>query len=535
MAIDDKRAAFNEQMNEWVSRQGLWFQLRHAADGQTAMSRLARLGLRLIIVLLVASLVFWIYLIRRIGNADFQEGVRAGIETRLHGKDCKIGSIRKDRDIASISMVSIEGTDDSFYHSLRARLVRMNMKLTDGLIGKWNGGGLFVERLDIDLKGGGANDEEAAKAYAALFDGYGQFQFDWLEVNKTNLSWGYSANNKGHIRESRMTAARDEDSWTLEFRGGTFSQNWLSQLTIEKLVVRCDASGVHLKEGVLTSGKGKLRFKLDMGEGGQPEAEGSLVLESMPVKSLLPASYAEWMEGNVSGKGTIGGSTNSQEGIVLNLALSLDDGDVLVLRDNSLPILSALSVVDVYNSYRKISFTEGGCRIRTGGNQLKVSELDFQAGELLHLAGGFLLRMPSYEEVAKVLSIEDVAVVQDVIEKNWRAEDEVLESRDSGVSLNEAAKGVGDVKSTSKNGEKSETLSVQDTAILAENRVRRFDGLVKLGLNEDAFDKSPGLKAAYPFDQESQRIWIDVPLTGRLQTLTLDQAQQMYVLGRNRR
>lgn len=533
--MDDKRAAFNEQMNEWVSRQGLWFQLRHAADGQSLVSKLARIGLRLVMLLLVCSVVFWVYLIKRVEKPAFRENIRERVEKTLKGTECKVGGIKKDRDIATVSYVEIKGTDESFFHSLKARLIRLNMKLTDGLYGVWHGGGVSADRLDIDLKAGASDDTAAAQAYQALFAEHKTFDFEWLDVQKTSLSWGYSANNRGFIRDSQMTAARDGDAWRLEFKGGTLSQNWLRNLEIKKLVVICNEQGVRVKEAQLLSGTGSLSFKLSMGEGGQPEALGSVVIDSMPMQALLPYSYSEWIEGEVSGKGSISGSTNSQEGIVLDLDLTLEDGDVLVLRD-SLPLLSALSVVDVYNSYRKISFTEGGFNIRTGGNRLLIKDIDLKAGDLFHLAGNVDVRPPTHEEIAKALDIEDVLVVKDTIEKNWKVEDAILDSADSASSLLAAAKGVGDVVSANGATEKGVSgLDVLSSSILTEKNVRRFGGSIKVGLKGDAFDKAAGLKEAYPLDDATGRIWLDVPLSGRLQTLTLEQAKELYVLGRNRR
>lgn len=532
--MDDKRAVFNEQMNEWVSRQGLWFQLRHAADGQSLASKLARVGLRLIILLVIVALLFWVYLVRRVGKPEFRAGIRASIEETLHGRECVVGSIRKERDITTISNIQMEGTDESFFHHLDIGRLRLNMKLTDGLFGMWNGGGILIDRLDLDLKGGARSDSAASEAYQSLFTEHRSFEFEWVEAQKTNLSWGYSSNNRGAIRDSHMTAARDGDTWKLEFKGGTFSQNWIRHFEIAKMTVVCDDLGVHIKEAELLADGGSLTFQVNIGEGGQPEALGSVVISSMPMSALLPYRFSEWVEGRISGEGTISGSTNSQEGISLDLDLSLKDGDELVLRD-SLPLLSALSVVDVYNSYRKIEFTEGSCHIVTGGDLLRVDSIDFKAGDLFSLKGNVDVKPPTHAEIARALDMEDARIVTDIIEKNWKIEDEILDAADSKSSLSDAAKGVGEVIVAATGEKVFSELAVLTTAVLTEKNVRRFGGAVKVGLKGDAFDKAPGLKRVYPEDTETGRISIDVPLSGRLQTLTLEQAEMLYVLGRNRR
>jgi hypothetical protein len=405
------------------------------------------------------------------------------------------------------------------------------MKLTDGLFGTWNGGGVMLDRLDLDLKAGAQNDTAASVSYGALFVEHPSFQFDWIESEKTTMTWGYSKTNRGAIRGSRMMAAREGDAWRLEFKGGTFRQNWLRGLEISKLVVICDQKGVHIQEAKLLSGEGSLTFQLDMGSGGQPEASGTLVLDSLPVKTILPYLYSEWIEGEVSGKGRVSGSTNSQKGVVLDLDFALQDGDVLILRDR-LPFISALSVMDVYNSYRKILFTEGGFHLRTGEDQLHLDQIHLKAGDLFQLTGKIDVRLPTLKEIANSLKIEDVQVVKDIIEKNWKMEDEVLNDADSGASLSYAAKGVGDVVVDDTNNQKDVKLDMRSRSVLAERKIRRFDGSVKVGLKGDAFDHSPKLKEAYPKDPATGRIWIEVPLKGSLQTLTLDQAKKLYVLGR---
>ncbi len=530
-AKDEKRAAFNEQMNEWVSRQGLWFQLRHAADGQTLIARVMRVVLRLAIIMIIVSLGCWLYLVKRVESEGFNEDIRSSVEKTLKGTDCEIGPIHKERDDVTIAYLKIKGTDESFFHDLKARQVRFKMKVTDGILGQWNGGGITATQIDMFVKAGASDAPSAAKSYRSLFDDYGRFSFDRIESDATNVRWGYSGNNRGSISDSHMTAIRDDDGWIVEFKGGTFSQNWLHDLNITRMLVVCDKDGVHIREAELHRGGGTLSFKLNVGSGGQPQVSGIVTLKSMPLKSLLSPQYSDRIEGKISGKGKITGSTNSQEGIVMDIDLSIEDGDVIVIRDD-FPLLDALSIVDLYSNYRKISFTEGGCHIRTGGDLLQVTNIDLKAGDLFHLAGEIHVRPPSYVEIAKSLNIKDVKIVRDVIEKNWELGNELLGSMDEDTTVADAAKGVGDVEAGGDATKKNSMKNVRKISILAEKNVRRFGGIVKVGLKKDAFDKAPLLKEAYPVDAATGRIWLDVPLAGRLPTLTLSLAEKLYKLGK---
>ena len=218
----------------------------------------------------------------------------------------------------------------------------------------------------------------------------------------------------------------------------------------------------------------------------------------------------------------------------MDLNLSLKEGDEIVMRD-SLHLLSALSVVDVYNSYRKIIFTEGSCHIRTGGGHFKMDHINFEAGDLVYLAGSLEVRPPTHAEIAKTLEIEDVNMVSDIIEKNWSSEASLFDVKESGLTLSEAAKGVGEVQNSQEIDGNVFGGNALNISILNEKDVSRFGGVVRIGLREDAFDTSSNLKQAYPFDKVTGRIWLDVPLYGSLKTLTLEQAKNLYTLGRSQK
>ncbi|BDS05537.1 hypothetical protein NT6N_05770 [Oceaniferula spumae] len=534
-AREEKREAFNEQMNAWVSRQGLWFQLRHAADGQTIVGRAMRLLSRLAILLVIAALGLWFYLSKRAESDGLRENIRLSLEDTLRAKETDLGGLRKKRGELTIAYAKIEGGEDSFFHQLEARTIRTSMALTDGLIGTWDGKGVFIDRLDINLKAGGNDDTSAAKSFESLFPEQEGFKFERFESNSANLTWGYSAQNRGSIQNSHLTAAREDDGWRLEFRGGTFGQNWLSHLMINKMVVLCTPKGVIIKEAEMTSddGTGLVSFSAEIGSGGQPAISGQLELKSMPVSSLLTPAYLDTVDGTISGVGKISGSTNSQEGVVLDIDFSFKEGDVLVMRD-TLPLLSALSVLDAYNSYRKVSFNEGSFNVKTAADKLSVSQIKLKAGELLHMSGGFEFQPPTHAEIAKALNIRDVEKIRNILEKNWQRQDDVIEDTQTGESLSKR----GEVKLESVRGTKvtpEEALeNVLATAIFTELSVRRFDGSVKLGLKPDAFEKTTKLKETYPVDTETGRISLEVPLKGRFQTLTLSQAKELYLLGRKR-
>ncbi len=520
-AAEEKRALFNEQMNQWVSRQGLWFQLRHAADGQTLISRILGILMRCVVFLVIAAIGFLIYLIKRVDSDGFRENIRVAVEDTFKSQECKVGVFRRDRQVANLGYVKMKGGDASFFHDLEARGIRMNMKLTDGLFGSWDGQSLIMHQLDAVIKSGGSDDADAATSFAALFVEQEEFEFERIECKDTTISWGYSEYHRGSIKGSYLTAGREGNGWRLEFKGGTFSQNWFRNLAIKKMVIHCHPQGFSIQEAELVAGDGRITFRASMGSGSQPSVKGTIQMESIPMESLLSQSFAKWIQGTISGKGLISGSINSQEGILLDLDLGFQNDDVTFVRDH-IAILSSLTVIDNYNSYRKIPFNEGTFNIRTGGNQLKISEFNVKSGDLLHLKGNVDVRPPTDAEIAEALEVSDVKKVTKILKNNWLD----TERKNQDLAANSA------LSKVNQNTTGDVIKTALKSSVLAQLAIMRFDGKLQLGLAGDVFDKSPKLRAAYPIDPMTSRIWLDVPMEGRLQTLTLKQAEELYTLGR---
>ena len=519
---EDKHAAFNEQMNAWLSKQGFWFQLRHASGDQTIVPRLIGIALRLLVLLIVCVFGLWIYLVKRVENKSFRENMRSSIELSLKGKDCQIGGFRKKGDIATLSSVTMTGTEESFFHQLSADRIRTSMTLTDGFLKSWNGRSLSIEEIDLKVKAGGSTNESAAASFQSLFVPEDGFQFSRIECEDTNITWGYSELNEGSISGSTMIAVRDGDGWILEFIGGSFSQSWLKDLRIKKMVVLCYSKGISIQETELTgkNGEGSLILNAEIGSGAKPKIKGDIKLRHIPIKALIAPAYNEWVEGNISGEGEVGGSTNSQEGVTFDIDFDLQDGDMISVRDG-LPLLSALTVIDVHNSYDKVSFTQGGCEMFTGGGLFKLESLDFEAEDFLTLKGDINARPPSHIEIAQALDIKDLSKIEDVLENNFKIAIEELDT--------------GDADQIKKPESSKDTIAeFFKKDVLAEVGIKRFFGKLELGLQPNVFAKINELSEEYPLDTETGKVWFDVPLDGTFETLTLKQAKMLYTKGRYR-
>ncbi|MGB1259668.1 MAG: hypothetical protein ACPG6P_06490, partial [Akkermansiaceae bacterium] len=418
-----------------------------------------------------------------------------------------MGSIKKSRDLLVIAKIDAVGGENAFFSKLKARVVRLDMGVTNGVFTQWDAGNISAESLQLTINAGASNDEKAAAMFDSVFKGTGDLKFDLIESNSTNVKWGYTESSFGEIRDSHMSAAKSGDSWRLDFTGGYFTQNWLKNLPIKRLSCLVDKSGVTVERAEFAVGDGVVTFSGKFGSGGQPEFAGELNIESVPVSGILPAIYHDWVSGSISATGRIGGSTNTQEGVVTDLKVTLKEGDHLILRDN-FPVLSALTVVDLYNSYRKVTLNEGSFSLKTVNGVLSVTDINLKAGDLFYLAGDVNTRPPSNKEIGVALGLEE-EVVEELLETAWKFNDEPEALKNKELSLDGASKKNVEKKMSPQEKKEEERRKTMVMSIRAEKSEKRFGGTLRMGLQPDVFDKSPALKKIYPLDEKSNRIWVN--------------------------
>ena len=216
MEIDQERLnAFQSRMSNWVSRQGLFFQLRYASAVKgaesTVFGALMRLVVRLAILMLLVLLGFWIFLVVRVDFGWFRTDMGENISKALRTDSAMVGSVKRERGELVLPKVSLGGGSESFFYDAEIRDLRTRMGLLDGVLRDWDGEMIFIRDLVLSLKSGADTDEAASTAYEALFRKPEKFSFKVLEVESTTLNWGYSDMHRGAIEGSHLKATRREE------------------------------------------------------------------------------------------------------------------------------------------------------------------------------------------------------------------------------------------------------------------------------------------------------------------------------------
>jgi len=541
---------FHQRLSQWVANQGFWFQVRYsmASSGAkgAAMFHFLRLGFRLVIFFLILMAASWVLLVKRTESRKFNVNFRNSLQSALVAKEVDVRGFKRTQGNMEISRFAGEGGDQTFFQSFEAKNIRCKMSLTDGLMGKWDPGTISIFRLEMNLRAGADDAESAGKIAEALFRTPQKVDAKSFSVADCNLNWGYSERTRGRIEGSQMKVQRVDNSWRVAFKGGTFSQNWLRRIEIVEIIAICSPEGIAFEKAEFRKGSGTLNFTgLKIASGERPEVSGIVRLRGISLEHILPVAIRSFVEGQISGDFKASGSTNSTDGIGFEGQVVLDGLDMVALRDR-VHLLRALSVVDVFNNYRRLDFREGGFQIKTTRGGLELTDVQLKAGDLFTLAGAMTVRQPTDEERKAILAKTAAQSLSPVFSAESQEEDRLFrdpeEDAERQFTLRRAAQ---EAKRMSEGGQPDPSLSLFDriglnleARILEEqaaerlSRILLYKGNFRITLPPDAFERAENLQKIFPLDQVTGRVPMDVPVEGGLYELTLKQAENIYEQGR---
>jgi hypothetical protein len=537
---------FNERLSQWVANQGFWFQLRYSMTGSggkgTAMFHLLRMSFRVLVFMTVMAAATWVYLAKRTETKRFNEGLKESLQAGFSASELELKGVSRVQGQLEINRLACKGGRETFFSTLEARNIRCKMGFLDGLTGRWDPGIISVSRLDLEIHAGADDAGSAKMLAAALFKKSNDVLINSLEITDTTLHWGYSERTRGSIENSVLKVQRLENGLKLSFTGGTFSQNWLRRVQIVSLVVVCDPDGLVFERAEFRRGQGTIDCSgLRVTGGERPLVEGVAKVRKLGLDSVLPPALRSFVEGSISGDFKVSGSTNSSDGIGFEGQVALDGEDTISLREG-LHLLKALSVVDYVRNYYRVDFREGSFQMKTSGGGMEITDLKLKAEDLFSLEGNLRVRLPTAEETKAALE-KTAGAGSAPLFKSDEADNEEAAAKGDGsdFTLRRAALaaersrdgnlGEGASSLFDRLGLSLEMRRLEEQAADRLSRTLRYDGLFRITLPADAFERAPKLSAQFPVDANIGRIPLMVPVEGSLYEITLTQAEDIYQQG----
>ena len=539
----DQLRNFNERLSQWIASQGFWFQLRYSMSGSgiggQAAYHLLRLLFRLFLFVLLLCVGTWIYLEKRTSYEAFIDGFKSNLQGAISANELEMRGFRRSQGRMEISRLAAQGDNKTFFSNFEARNIRCDMSLVDGLIGTWKPGTIAISSFDADLRAG-ADDEESAKQLAGvIFRPSEKVDISHIEIADATLRWGYSQHTQGEIQHSNLKIQRIPDGWRLHFKGGNFSQNWLQQLDIVELAIIATKDGLVFEtaefkhEGATVSLTG-VRVK----GGERPEVSGVARVRKLDLEHILPSSLNPFVEGSVSGDFKLFGSTNSADGIGFEGQILMDGETHIALRDR-VYLLKALSVVDYSRNYKRVDFREGSIQIKTHKGGIEISDVKLKSEDLFTMEGQLAVRLPTQDEIRQAVQKDAGQAISPLfLDEAEMVQARELPKEQSDITLRRAAKAAKSEEQNAKDGENRSLFDrlsfIMDMRRLQAQEAERisqmlqYQGLFRITLPGDAFERAPRLQQRLPVDPATNRIPIMVSIQGNLYEITLQQAEEIY-------
>lgn len=439
---------FQSRLENWVSRQGLWFQIRHASGSGAVMRSLFGVGIRLVVLFFILLGIGWFYLTKQVGRDSYTERLKTGLVVGMHASGGKIEGVSRGKtqflsaDL-KIKYLELDEGETTFFENKVTVSKKMDAEgndvdveteeglvaegvtlspfsILDGIRGGWRGNELNIQRVSAFLKTTADSDALAKTGYATLFQKYQYLDVKLIDVGKVDLEWGYSEKTKARLSGASMSGELLDEGWQLVFKGGKFSYGFLRDVDLQEARVICRPDKIEIRSVLLRVGAGYMQVHGDVEIGAKPKVDCKFKIASLNMEDVVQDEFRSWLGGSVSGEGTITGDLSARDGLDYDIKVELNRQDQLVV-DDQFPVMQTMQFVDGMNSYRRFRFGYGRLRFRTEGEDYYLDDIYLRAGIQLYLTGNLVLKMKDKEEVTGEVEVEDE-------EGNVTAETRVLES-----------------------------------------------------------------------------------------------------------
>ena len=521
--VDQQRLdEYQKRVADWIAKQGIFFQLRHAGTmgGGSVIKQLGVLSLRVLVVLLLCLGVAFFALNHYFGGDDYRGEVTAALGEVLGASSIEAKKFERARGVSTFQDLVIDGGEESFFFQAEINRLAAASSFLTGITSKWAPEQVRIKAASFELKAGG-DQEEMQNSFASIIASMSEGNLESIEIEELSCEWGYSKITYGKLEKAKFRASRDQGVWEISLEGGRFSQNWLKNLDIKEAKLLCDSDGIKVEKLLLSKNGGEMELAGSiMGPAARPQFNLKGLFQSLPILSLvrLPGvDVREFMSGSISGDMKISGSTDYR--IVMEADVELRGNDVVTLREKW-DLLRAISVLDVDRTYRRVDFEEGRFSFKTGGGEMEVNGIDLKSGSLAALKGDFKTYLPSQKEAAEALEIvltegigsgsfksdsTDTSAAEDLEDERMSLKTAAGLLREEENYLNFDNSGLDGVSEAQR--EVMTPQQINDMRMRDEMKVYRVRGDLSLGVAAIAFAEYDNLTKLFPVDAQGWR-WV---------------------------
>ncbi|MDG2124726.1 MAG: hypothetical protein P8J87_13560, partial [Verrucomicrobiales bacterium] len=513
---------YSDAMNEWATEQDSFFRrartgILHPSAASSGFYRLLGYAWRLFVVAIILLVIGYVGVRRYIKSSEFSNSLATQASALLEAEETKLRPFSWKGSNAISAEFSAVGAQQSFFASLAGTYLQFERPLLSLFSPAWKFTDIRIDHLTLNLRSGGigvvpdlpsTNIDDLPEFPSDFIEpntsidtnpdsedspdplgmdlrikssGYGinpdfsQLTFDSLSINKLDATWGLTPLTRGSLTGAVATVTRENDAWTLTAASGTLNQRWLRDMKLSTplaVIYRADSITFSPCELTFNGTPGTAKLGGQIKTGDIPTLDFDLSVNSVRVGSLLSQ--------NPAAADLIAGTIAATG----KVAGSTNTGDgVTISLDASLhnghfaniPLLAALASQTGHSPFRQLPIA-GTLKIATTASTTSFSDLALTSGDNVMIGGSF------------TVTTHDA--------------DPKPADYPAGIPYTPAAPD--------------------------------YAGTLKIGLAPDLLARHPEVRDRH-FKEDSGMFWIDVPLDGKLKTLTREQTDQLVTAFRNTR
>ncbi|MGI8604619.1 MAG: hypothetical protein ACR2OZ_16735 [Verrucomicrobiales bacterium] len=434
--MDDKektRQSYAQAMSDWAAaRDAQRTLLSRSRNTLLQPDPLASLPARLLgyvwrfgLVILVGIGGYFLLLMWHFRSEEFSRLVARGAALQLKAEKVEISPFRWRKNVASARSFSAQGGSQSFFKTIEAESVDFRLPLRMSLQKNWQLKHVGVDFLRAELRSGGLGSgntvsltpaekdsvpegldgptskiaapikltddpstkpQESGKGRKVLDlrlhkDGFGvNPNFESLTVAEIgvargNFTWGVTPFTRGSLQQAALLATpTGQGRWHIALSAGQLQQNWLRDLSIQKLNIDYTGETLQLDSGVFRVGESTNVLSGTITVSEHPRLNLRIDASSLPLEHFLNEPVTSWLRLAASGPIIIEGSLNLASGVTTSADLKIDGG---ALRQ--IPLLNTLAVLTGRGRFRDLEITGGFIKFNTAQGKLEVPAFELQA------------------------------------------------------------------------------------------------------------------------------------------------------------
>lgn len=325
------KSTYHDEMHRWMAKQSFWHRLkygRHPGDRSRLFVFVVKAMLFFVIILGLALGGLMLAVKNRVGSEEFSKDLRYAAAETLDARAINGLSVDWSSGMARLRSLHVDGGRSNFFSALDIELVSFPLELSDVLGSEWEIDSFEGRGADMKLRSGAFTDREWQELLSAVDVEQEKAEHGWLSpvvdlsslrhvtIRDMNIRWGAKAWMAGSLIGCDLEATKRGGIWNVRIEKGRFSQNWIKDAEIEKIVLEIDSSKIRVVEGKLRMPSGSpVSMSGTIFCDDNPEFDLAVRIDDFQFKDFIAEEKAMILTGEFGAEVRISGSVNQNEGL----------------------------------------------------------------------------------------------------------------------------------------------------------------------------------------------------------------------------